>query len=207
MPYQAADLSDPTWQNQMPPSRWDNEGRVSPTSAARDRMGSGRSSDNLRLPRRLAPLRAAAYVALLLMCSSIFVPRAFATVPEGVWLMDEKVAIQVFDCENMLCAQVIWLKAPFDPQGTLRHDRLNPDRALRQRQVCGSTIIWNAHQADSTHWKGGWFYNPDDGTTYRVKMQLRSPDMMVARIYSGIPLFGKTRTLVRIPMGVGAGWC
>jgi uncharacterized protein (DUF2147 family) len=121
--------------------------------------------------------------------------------------MREKVAIQVFDCEGMLCGRVVWLKAPLDPQGILKRDRLNPDQALQKRQVCGSTIIWDGHPADSTHWKDGWFYNPEDGATYRVKMKLQSADVMVARIYRGVPIFGKTRTLVRVPMGVGAGWC
>ncbi len=49
--------------------------------------------------------------------------------------------------------------------------------------------------------------NPDDGGTYKIKMELRSDDVIVARVYLGVPLFGKTRTLVRVPMGTSAGWC
>ena len=89
----------------------------------------------------------------------------------------------------------------------LKRDKLNPDPALRGRQVCGPTIIWNARPKGANRWEGGWFYNPDDGATYRLKMELVSPDVLSARIYSGIPLFGETRTLVRVPMGIGAGWC
>lgn len=163
--------------------------------------------DKIRSPHRGATLRVAAYVALLLLFNSVSIPRAAAAVPQGVWLMKEKTAIQVFDCNGMLCGRVVWLKAPLDPQGILKHDRLNPDPALRQRQVCGPTIIWGAQPVDSSHWKDGWFYNPDDGATYRVTMELQSADVMMARIYLGVPLFGKTRTLVRVPMGVGAGWC
>lgn len=73
--------------------------------------------------------------------------------------------------------------------------------------MCGPTIIWNAQFVDSAHWKNGWFYNPDDGDTYRVTLTLKSADVMDARIYTGIPLFGKTKILTRIPMGIGAGWC
>ena len=136
-------------------------------------------------------------------------PRALAAaaVPPGVWLMGTKVAIQIFDCSNMLCGRVIWLNAPLNPEGLLKRDKLNPDPALRQRQVCGPTIIWNVHPNGDNSWDGGWFYNPDDGATYRVNMELVSPDVISARIYSGIPLFGETRTLVRVPMGIGAGWC
>src|SRR5579872_7249684 len=85
----------------------------------------------------------AAYVLAFCMIASI--PRAMAgsAVPPGVWLMGTKVAIQVFDCNDMLCGRVVWLKAPLDPQGLKKRDTLNPDPVLRERQVCGPTIIWN----------------------------------------------------------------
>jgi uncharacterized protein (DUF2147 family) len=73
--------------------------------------------------------------------------------------------------------------------------------------MCGPTIIWNLSPADAVHWTDGWFYNADDGKTYRLAMELRAEDMIAARIYVGIPFFGETRTLVRVPMGTAAGWC
>lgn len=121
--------------------------------------------------------------------------------------MGTTVAIQTFDCRDMLCGRVIWLKAPLDPQGLLKRDTLNPDPALRERQICGPAIIWNLRPAAAGHWKDGWFYNADDGTTYRLAMEQQSADVMVVRAYLGVPLFGETRTLVRIPMGTTAGWC
>jgi len=127
--------------------------------------------------------------------------------PQGVWLMGTQVAIQTFNCRGALCGRVIWLKAPLDPQGLLRRDKNNPDPALRQRQVCGPTIIWGLRATGSTRWDGGWFYNPDDGTTYRASMELKSANVIVARIYLGSPIFGQTRTLVRVPLGTSAGWC
>ena len=153
--------------------------------------------------------RLAGYAALLFMLLTGSTPRALAAaaVPSGVWLMGTKVAIQIFDCSGMLCGRIIWLKAPLDPQGLLKRDKLNPDPALRQRQICGPTIIWNVRSNGDDRWEGGWFYNPDDGATYRVSVERKSPDVISARIYSGIPLFGETRTLVQIPMGTSAGWC
>lgn len=151
------------------------------------------------------PLRILGLTILLLAGASG--RHAVAAVPSGIWLMDTRAAIQVFECGELLCGRVIWLKAPLDTQGLLKRDKLNPDPALRERQVCGPTIIWNARIVDASHWKDGWFYNPDDGATYRVSLDLQSADIMSARIYLGIPLFGKTKTLVRVPMGIGAGWC
>ena len=170
-----------------------------------------RSTQDDRIDTRGARTRRhlAGYVAVLLMLLAGAAPRALAAaaVPPGVWLMGTKVAIQIFDCHSMLCGRVIWLKVPLDPQGLLKRDKLNPDPALRQRQVCGPTIIWNVHPKGGNRWEGGWFYNPDDGATYRVRMELKSSDVISARIYSGLPIFGETRTLVRVPMGTSAGWC
>ena len=125
----------------------------------------------------------------------------------GVWLMGEKVAIQTFDCSGVLCARVVWLKAPLDPQGLLKRDVLNPDPALRQRQVCGPTIVWNLRPTGPNTWEGGWFYNADDGATYNINMTLESANVIQGRIYLGTPLVGKTKTLVRVPMGTSTGWC
>ncbi len=127
--------------------------------------------------------------------------------PSGEWLMGTKVAVQLFECHGLLCGRVIWLKAPLDPEGLLKRDKLNPDPALRQRQVCGPTIIWDLHAKGSHNWTGGWFYNADDGATYSLSLDLASDDVLVARIYLGVPIFGKTRKLVRVPMGTSAGWC
>lgn len=148
-------------------------------------------------------------VALLFGCASVPVQRAAAAgvVPPGTWRMGEKVAILIFECGGMLCGRVAWLKEPFNAQGLLKRDGLNPDRALRQRQVCGPTIIWNLRSTDPNRWEGGWLYNPDDGITYRAGIELKSPDEIIARIYLAYPVFGVTRTLIRVSQGTAAGWC
>jgi uncharacterized protein (DUF2147 family) len=150
--------------------------------------------------------RATLLLAALLVLS---VPRstASAAVPEGVWLIDGRVAVQTFDCGGLLCGRILWLLVARDPQGDLSRDRYNPDPALRQRRLCGLTIFWALHAADSNRWRGGWFYNPDDGKTYNVSAELKSADLLMARVYLGIPLLGQTKTLLRVPHGTSNGWC
>lgn len=116
-----------------------------------------------------------------------------AIISSGVWLMGTKVAIQTFDCSHMLCGRVTWLKTPLDPKGFMKRDKLNPNPALRERQVCGPTSIWNARRIDPRHWKDGWFYNPDDGATYRVTTELESDDVMMTRVYKGLPVLVKQK--------------
>jgi hypothetical protein len=78
-------------------------------------------------------------------------------------------------------------------------DRKNPDPAFRQRLLCGLTILQGLQPAGLDHWNSGSLYNPNDGVTYRVSAELRSADVFVARIYLGVPVFGETKTLLRVP--------
>jgi uncharacterized protein (DUF2147 family) len=148
-----------------------------------------------------AALLIAALMFLVVLCSM-----AWAAVP-GVWLIDGKAAAQIFDCSSLLCGRILWLQTPRDPQGQLKRDRNNRDPALRQRGLCGLTVLWGLRPAGPERWEDGWFYNPDDGKTYRVSVDLRSADLIVARIYLGVPIFGETKTLLRVPHGTSEGWC
>jgi uncharacterized protein (DUF2147 family) len=160
-------------------------------------------------PWSALPLRPRCAALLLAALLALAAPRAIAVaaVPEGVWLIDGKAALQIFDCGGLLCGRILWLQTPRDPQGRLKRDRHNPDPALRQRWLCGMTILWNLRSTGPGRWGGGWFYNPDDGKTYNVSAELRSADLLVARVYSGMPLFGETKTLLRVPHGTSEGWC
>jgi uncharacterized protein (DUF2147 family) len=128
-------------------------------------------------------------------------------IPPGVWLMDSRVAVEIYACNGLLCGRILWLIIPRDPEGQLNRDKKNPNPALRDRELCGLTILWGLRPAGPNRWEGGGFYNPDDGATYNVSAQLKSADMIIARIYSGLPLFGRTKTLVRVPHGTSDGWC
>ena len=174
-----------------------------PTRAAAI-LGWGRtlsSSSGVSHGRRCAGLALLALMALLF-------PRtmAFAAVPNGVWLIDGKAAVQIFDCSGLLCGRILWLQVSRDPQGQLNRDRNNPDPALRQRRLCGLTILWDLRSVGPARWGGGWFYNPDDGKTYRVSAELKSANLIVARIYLGVPLLGETKTLLRVAHGTSDGW-
>jgi uncharacterized protein (DUF2147 family) len=157
-------------------------------------------------------LRRAACAALLVIASSSFaVPAAAvaAVVPaEGAWFIDGTgVAVQIFDCSGQICGRVVWLRMARDPVGQLARDDKNPDPVYRQRALCGLTVLRGMQPAGLNRWDGGSLYNPDDGKTYRVSGELRSADVFVARVYLGVPLFGETKTLLRVPRLTSEGWC
>jgi uncharacterized protein (DUF2147 family) len=146
---------------------------------------------------------------LVLIGVVVSVPRTLASVgiPQGVWLIDNEIAIQIFDCSNLLCGRIVWLSIPRDPQGRLVLDKKNPDPALRQRPLCGLTIFWGLRPDGPDRWTDGWFYNPDDGVTYNISGKLKSADTIEARIYLGDPIQGQTKMLYRAPHGTSNGWC
>lgn len=121
--------------------------------------------------------------------------------------MEERVAVQIFECEGLMCGRIVWLHARQEPHSLQNLDKKNPVPALRDRKLCGLTILWGLRPTGSNHWVDGWFYNPDDGKAYSVKAQLKSEDVIVARIYVGVPLFGKTKTLARVAHDTTEGWC
>jgi uncharacterized protein (DUF2147 family) len=157
-------------------------------------------------------LRRTACAALLVTASSSFTARSTAvsaTVPaEGAWFIDGTgVAVQIFDCSGLLCGRIIWLEKARDTAGRPARDNKNPDPVLRQRPLCGLTVFQGLQPAGLDHWSSGTLYNPDDGKTYRISAELRSADVFVARVYLGVPLFGETKTLLRVPRLWSEGWC
>lgn len=173
-----------------------------------DRPSSGLDSrPDFHRPRARPWLAGLALPLAILLSLALPRPAAAAAIPPGVWLMDGEVAVQIFDCADLLCGRILWLLTPRNAEGELNKDRKNPNPALRQRPLCGLTILWGLHQTAPDRWSGGGFYNPNDGKTYNVSAQLKSADVIVARIYSGIPLFGTTKTLSRVSHGTSDGWC
>jgi uncharacterized protein (DUF2147 family) len=131
-----------------------------------------------------------------------------AMVPDGAWRIDGTgAAVQIFDCSGLLCGRIIWLEKARDAAGRLASDNKNPDPDFRQRPLCGLTVLQGLQPAGLDHWNSGSLYNPDDGKTYRISGELRSADVFVARIYLGVPLFGETKTLLRVPRLRSEGWC
>jgi uncharacterized protein (DUF2147 family) len=159
------------------------------------------------LPKMSKCRRGAVILLLLGMAAPLTRATAATPVTNEVWLMDAKVAVQLFDCGDLLCGRIVWLVIPRDAQGVLTHDERNPNVALRERPLCGLTVLWGLHPKGADRWEDGWFYNPYDGKTYRVSAKLTSADAIVARVYHGIPLFGETKTLQRVPHGKMEGWC
>ena len=133
--------------------------------------------------------------------------KASAAVPQGVWMVDGRAALQIYDCNGLMCGRLRWLDTPRDARGEPKRDKNNPDPTLRQRGLCGLTLLWDLRPAGPDRWEGGHFYNPESGKTYNVVTEHTSSDQLVARVYDGFTLMGETKTLHRASPGTSDGWC
>jgi hypothetical protein len=95
-------------------------------------------------------LRSIAQLPFRLTCAGLLMLAihsrpASAEVPDGTWLFANRVAVEVFECSGHVCGRIVWLLRPRTPDGQPDVDRLNPDPTLRQRPLCGLTIIWGCN--------------------------------------------------------------
>jgi len=88
----------------------------------------------------------------------------------GTWLIEHKAAVRLFDCDGGICGSLVWLR---------KRDAQFP-------QLCNRTIIWGLHATSGGQWGPGWFYDPEDATTYHVTASQVSPDEITANVYPSI---------------------
>jgi uncharacterized protein (DUF2147 family) len=108
---------------------------------------------------------------------------------DGSWAIRDLV-LDIFNCQNAVCGRIVWTK---DPQ--------------QRQKDCGRTIVWGLSQAGPETWSGGSIYDPTDGNTYRLSATLQPDGTLHARIYQGVPWFGKTEVLRRVESRSMGGWC
>jgi len=157
-------------------------------------------------------LRSEAHPALRVICAVllllvVYSRPASCEVPELTWLLANRVAIQVFDCSGLPCGKIVWLARPRTQLGGPMLTISTPDPKLRQRPLCGLTILWGLRPKGAGHWSNGWLYDPHDGHTYNVTAGVSSPNRISARVYRGVPFFGRTEMLIRDPQLSSHGHC
>jgi uncharacterized protein (DUF2147 family) len=110
--------------------------------------------------------------------------------PAGGQWMIRNLVINIFDCTNQVCGRIVWLGEP-----------------AKRASQCGRTIIWGLERESPSVWTGGSILDPNDGKTYRLSATYEPDDTLHARIFKGVPLFGKTEILKRVDAKTLPGLC
>jgi uncharacterized protein (DUF2147 family) len=99
---------------------------------------------------------------------------------DGRWMI-RNLVLDIFDCANLVCGRIVWIGDP-----------------ARRASQCGRTIIWGLELQRPSVWTGGSILDPNDGKTYRLSATYEPDGTLRARIFIGVPMFGKTEILKRI---------
>lgn len=115
--------------------------------------------------------------------------QARAAPVDGAWAIQDLI-LNIYQCETSVCGRVAWVKDP------------------KRRQLdCGRTIVWGLTPSGPGTWDNGSIYDTTDGNTYRLNATLNPDGTLHARIFRGIPIFGKTEILRRVSSQSQPGWC
>ncbi|MDX2155673.1 MAG: DUF2147 domain-containing protein [Hyphomicrobiaceae bacterium] len=122
-------------------------------------------------------------------------PAAPAPVPGplGVWIDHTgRGAVEILPCGPGLCGRIVWMQQPLDKTGQPLRDKLNENRKLRDRLICGLQVIGNLQPMRDGSWDGGWIYDPEQGESFDVELRLRSPDVLQVKGYKGFKFLSET---------------
>lgn len=122
----------------------------------------------------------------------------------GLWTVrDGEARIEIRLGENgAFEGYIAWQRQPNYPDGdpeagTPRHDRENPDPALRNRPLAGLKILEGFVYKGDHVWKNGTVYSPENGRTYKCKLTIKDADHLDLRGFIGISVLGKTEHWTR----------
>ena len=129
---------------------------------------------------RAAALRFTAAGAVL--GALLFAAGARASDVDGIWEVEDGDAhVKIWVCEDGLCGDIVWLKEPSDREGWPRRDQGNEDPRLRDRPLLGVELLQGFRRTAANRWEGGLIYNPRDGQTYRVDVEILGADSLKIR--------------------------
>ena len=117
-----------------------------------------------------------------------------ATDVEGLWLTENKRSvIKVEECDMGLCGTIHWII-----EGGMQFDEKNPDKEMRDRPMCGLTILWGFEQDGMNEWEDGKIYKADDGDIYSSELELEDDGTLEVKGYIGLSFIGKSQNWTRV---------
>jgi uncharacterized protein (DUF2147 family) len=136
----------------------------------------------------------------LIAFAILLAPAAAAGGLTGVWVTDDGLgAVQFTACGEAICGNIVWMKDPLGKDGRPQPDVNNPAPALRGRPLCGAQVIKAlALQPDGT-WDKGTVYDPEEGKSYSVAVNLLPDGNLEVTGYLGLKVFGETMVWTRAP--------
>ena len=119
----------------------------------------------------------------------------------GIWYDDTgKGAVKIEICTpTTLCGKIYWLKDPLNAKGEPKTDKYNPEPSMRTRSICGLPVLGELEQLSEGGFDNGWVYDPKEGKSYSVALDLVDSDTLKVTGYKGLRFLGKSFIWTRAP--------
>ncbi|MCC6418870.1 MAG: DUF2147 domain-containing protein, partial [Gemmataceae bacterium] len=94
----------------------------------------------------------------------------------GMWVTEGgKGRVEITKDGETYTGRLVWLREPDYPAGDQeagksKHDRNNPDEALRDRPIVGLAVLQGFKFDGEATWAKGTIYDPENGKTYKCKI-------------------------------------
>jgi uncharacterized protein (DUF2147 family) len=145
--------------------------------------------------------RAAFSAGLVLLLAVAGSARAASDPAFGDWITQAKDGkVRVGPCEAdaaEACGALISFKLPPGTPPGPPHDAHNPNAALRARPLQGLPIVTGFRREAPGRWVDGRIYDPNDGKTYRSKMNVASDGTL--KVAGCVLMFCQTQTWTKAP--------
>ena len=117
----------------------------------------------------------------------------------GVWLTGSgKAHVKIDKVGNYYFGRVVWLKEPLNDLGKPKLDKNNEDVTKRNKAIMGMQLLGGFEWKNDNLWDNGNIYDPENGKTYKCKIDLENLSTMNVRGFIGISLFGRTDIWKRV---------
>jgi len=111
----------------------------------------------------------------------------------GVWLTGSgKAHVKIDRVGNYYFGRIVWLKEPLNAEGKPKVDKNNEDISKQSKPLMGMQLVGGFEWKNNNLWDNGNIYDPENGKSYRCKINLENSTTMNIRGYIGISLFGRT---------------
>lgn len=127
--------------------------------------------------------------------------------PLGKWrtIDDEtkepRAVVEIYEEDGKLYGRIVEIlkardEAPRNDEGQIICTACEGEK--KNQPVEGLVIIEDMER-DGSRWTGGRILDPENGKTYKARMELEEEDRLKVRGYIGIPALGRTQTWYRVP--------
>ncbi|MEM8790618.1 MAG: DUF2147 domain-containing protein [Pseudomonadota bacterium] len=124
---------------------------------------------------------------------------AIENMPHGLWLTENTRAIvQIAPCDDRTCGRIVWMENPVDGSGKPKLDVHNKDAILRDRPLCGLTLIGDLIPEPDDGAYFGFVYNPRNGKKYTARVTALAEDKLEMRGFLGLVALGKSQIWTRV---------